>query len=244
MSTDTVVLGSSPRESAPVVPICEHIKDNGVRCKAPAVRGRHFCYHHCRAHAPGPRIGHRHYCPPLHETLESLQLQIFHITQALGSGRINEKVAGKLLYSVQLSTNILKAQAERSCSVASASSAPSPDPENIDAIVTEIPEAMQQVLTPPPDDVTQSEEENEIIAEPVPIPKATFNRITADLMTLPEIAAIRPLLIRGGESQEYKEASRVINAHWDAVAKLSEFGMSTHHPKLRAWFPRIPCAHQ
>jgi len=90
------------------VALCEHIKDNGHRCGTPAIRGRHFCYYHSRAHAPGPRIGQRDYRAPLLETIESLNLLIQQTNEALGSGRITDKIAGKLLYSVQLTTNLLK----------------------------------------------------------------------------------------------------------------------------------------
>jgi len=90
------------------VAICEHIKDDGHRCGTPAIRGRHFCYYHSRAHAPGPRIGQRGYRAPLLETIESLNILIMQTNEALGSGRITDKVAGKLLYSVQLATNLLK----------------------------------------------------------------------------------------------------------------------------------------
>ncbi|HYL13004.1 MAG TPA: hypothetical protein VEV41_08205 [Terriglobales bacterium] len=29
-------------------PICEHIKNDGIRCGSPALRGRSFCYFHKR----------------------------------------------------------------------------------------------------------------------------------------------------------------------------------------------------
>ena len=102
--------------AAMTVNICEHIKDNGFRCGTPAIRGRHFCYYHSRAHAPSG-LGTRRYRAPIPETIESLQLTLLHITEALGSNTINEKLAGKLLYSVQLATNLLKMKvAERQTS--------------------------------------------------------------------------------------------------------------------------------
>ncbi len=104
MSTAPVAVVEPQSEYA----ICEHVKDNGVRCGSPALRVRHFCYHHSRAHYPAGRLGERGYRAPLPETIESLQLQLQQIAEALGSGRLTPQAAGKLLYSVQLSTNLLK----------------------------------------------------------------------------------------------------------------------------------------
>ncbi|HVZ19395.1 MAG TPA: hypothetical protein VG897_19910 [Terriglobales bacterium] len=99
-------------ESRSLVAICEHIKDNGFRCGTPAVKGRPFCYYHGRAHAHTPRIGERGYRAPLVETVESLQLIVTQITEALGAGRITDKTAGKLLYAVQISSHLLKMKKE------------------------------------------------------------------------------------------------------------------------------------
>ena len=106
MSTAAVAT-TEPVPQPTTVAICEHIKDNGRRCGTPAIRGRHFCYYHSRAHSPA-RLGSRGYRAHLPETIESLQLTIMQITEALGSGRITDKAAGKLLFGVQLSTNLLK----------------------------------------------------------------------------------------------------------------------------------------
>ncbi len=40
--------------SKAIIPICEHIKDDGIRCGSPALRGRKLCYFHDRE-----RRGHR-----------------------------------------------------------------------------------------------------------------------------------------------------------------------------------------
>ena len=87
MSTAAVATVEVPQNPQPIVAICEHIKDNGRRCGTPAIRGRHFCYYHSRAHTPSPGIGARNYRPTLPETIESLQLIIRQVTEALGAQR-------------------------------------------------------------------------------------------------------------------------------------------------------------
>jgi hypothetical protein len=101
-----------PEPTKPLVDICQHIKDDGFRCGTPAVKGRPFCYYHGRAHAHTPRIGERGYRAPLVETVESLQLIVTQVTEALGAGRITDKTAGKLLYAVQISSQLLKIKKE------------------------------------------------------------------------------------------------------------------------------------
>jgi len=166
MSTAVVAVPNLTHEPKTVA-ICEHIRDNGRRCGTPAIRGRHFCYYHSRAHSPAPRPGSRNYRSNLPESIESLQITLMHITEALGSGQINDKVAGKLLYAVQLSANFLKMKAAEKSQ--GAQTKPSPGlTENegalsqpavglsgdLDDVVTEIPPAMEEVLAvqtaPPP----------------------------------------------------------------------------------------------
>jgi hypothetical protein len=86
----------------------------------------------------------------------------------------------------------------------------------------------------------QSTESEVIIAKPVPIPPATWKPLTANLMTHDETSAIRETLGDGGDNPDYEAALNLITAHWDTVRKLDEFGMSTHPPRLRKWFPKLP----
>ena len=180
MSTATVPTQEVNEKPQPIVEICEHIKDSGHRCGSPALHGRHFCFHHSRAHSPAGRLGERNYRAPLPETIESLQLQLQQITEALGSGRINDKVAGKLLYAVQLSTNLLKMKQKENLEGAPfkpsvglsgvvpddpTADTPSGDPRSSDPpiarssdVVTEVPRAMYESLSPRP--LTEDEQMN------------------------------------------------------------------------------------
>jgi hypothetical protein len=50
-STNTIEIVTLDEAGVPTdhaVPECEHIKFNGDRCGSPAMRGKHFCYHHSR----------------------------------------------------------------------------------------------------------------------------------------------------------------------------------------------------
>lgn len=243
-------------------PICEHVRDNGLRCGSPALRGRHFCFHHSRAHAPGPRLGHRHYRSPLPETIESLQILIQQVTETLGSGPITEKAAGKLLYAVQLSTNLLKMQTAAqlsarqpktqnpqpsttavACDEADPTVPRSSDHQIVRSpnndVVTEISEAMLQVLAPPQEDPELADPDRPRMAASVPIEPHVFSRITGQLMTDEQIRELRPVLLTGDEDPGYEEAIRLMNAHSDACSELEELGMSTQHPRLRKWFPKV-----
>jgi hypothetical protein len=136
------VINQPETTSTPIVRICSHIKDDGIRCGTPALNGRPFCYYHSRAHHVGTRLGQRGYRASLQDTIESLQLTIMQVTEALGSGRISDKTAGKILWGVQISANLLKTKAAQSAS-------------NSELFVTEIPQAMEEALAPsePSDDV-------------------------------------------------------------------------------------------
>ncbi|MGZ4788396.1 MAG: hypothetical protein ACXVZX_07730, partial [Terriglobales bacterium] len=113
---------SEPSISKPLVPICQHIKDDNIRCGTPAIKARPFCYYHNRAHAHTPRIGERGYRAPLVETVESLQLMVTQVAEALGAGRITDKTAGKLLYAVQIASGLLKMKRQASGAASSPSS--------------------------------------------------------------------------------------------------------------------------
>jgi len=247
------------REPNPAFPICEHIKDNGIRCGSPAIHGRHFCYFHSRAHSPGPRLGTRSYRASLPETIETLQLAIMQITEALGSGSITDKTAGKLLYAVQLSTNLLKMKIAQKpnpapCKPSVGSSEVLDQPEgdvvdeqksgNVDAqdsevveepLVSEIPAAMEEALNRPP----QQPSYDDLFPPPAPkvraISREKFEVLAADLMTDKQRLQIRPTLGDGEANPNYNRALRRISAHHAAYAKLEEAGVPHDDPRIQEY---------
>ena len=223
MSTATVTV-PEPTEQQRTVAICEHVRDNGRRCGSPAIRNRHFCYHHSRAHAPAPRPGSRYYRAPLPETIESLQLLIMQVTEALGSGQISDRTAGKFLYAVQLSTNLLKmSKAETPLKQAA-----QPEP-----IVTEIPPAMEEVLAaqtaPPPttpDDADYPRPEP-VVADDDPEMPVTVEE--AQRLLLPaRILVDHYEYLRGADraSSRYQKTQRRLALHQRAYSILDEHGLT------------------
>jgi len=84
------------------IPRCEQIKDNGVRCGAPALRGKTFCYHHNDLHARRLRPGHKGYTFRPVETPETVTMQAADVAQAAHDGTISLQLARVLLYAIQI----------------------------------------------------------------------------------------------------------------------------------------------
>jgi hypothetical protein len=94
------------------VPRCQHVKLNGTQCGSPALRRRRFCFFHdkirceqakIRATAPTAR-----FALPLLEDANSVQVALMHVIQMLGSGTIDHKTAGLMLYALQTASNNLR----------------------------------------------------------------------------------------------------------------------------------------
>ena len=251
MSTAAVISEAVSNEHKPEVKICEHIKDDGIRCGSPAIRGRHFCYHHSRCHAPS-HLGTRLYRAPIPECIASLQLTIMQVSQALGSGTITEKTAARLLYAVQLSTNLLKmkeAQQQKNTpegapfkpsvglsGVVPANSTVSPDSSinnsqspktNPDDPVTEVSPAMAAALAPHP---VEAIDEPEPLSKP--ITRKEYDHLFEQLMTDAQIRALRPALNDEKGPTAYNRATERLQAHYEALGKLNDAGITEDDPRL------------
>jgi hypothetical protein len=96
-----------PQQPSSIYPECRHILTSGRKCHSPALSGKPFCFHHSR---------HRNYAgrnqrsidsvelPPL-EDQSSILVAINQVVFALTRGRITDKLAGRLLYAIQLAQN-------------------------------------------------------------------------------------------------------------------------------------------
>ncbi|MFZ0319706.1 MAG: hypothetical protein WAL56_11320 [Candidatus Sulfotelmatobacter sp.] len=88
------------------VPRCQHLKVNGVQCGSPALRRRRRCYFHEgirleqeKFHAD--QFAQRRFeLPPL-EDANAVQLGLMKVIEWLGSGRMEPKIAGLMLYALQ-----------------------------------------------------------------------------------------------------------------------------------------------
>ena len=85
---------------------CRHIKPNGLRCKSPAMRGHSFCYFHSKLHTRTSDDAAR-FGPvklPVPEDPAAIQIAISQIFDAMLNNRIEGKLAGRLLYGLQIAS--------------------------------------------------------------------------------------------------------------------------------------------
>jgi len=102
--------------SSSSAPRCRHIKTNGTQCGSPAQRNESFCYFHqyCRPVTLEVRIGIRDYSlceimlPATFEDAHSIQLSLRQVTELILRRKIDDKVAGLVLYSLQIASSNLK----------------------------------------------------------------------------------------------------------------------------------------
>ena len=93
-------------------PQCRHIKTNGLQCKSPALTISAFCYHHQRMRrtrpstiSSGPGLS-TNVLHPLHNA-NSIHQALAMVMSSLASNRIHPKVAGRMLYALQVATTTL-----------------------------------------------------------------------------------------------------------------------------------------
>ncbi len=98
------------------VPICRHIKTNGLQCRGAALIGSAFCYFHRRLHAThdlyrnkvhfqSAQLPHPHFLQlPAVEDRESAQLAISCVLNALATHTIDAREATALFYGLQLAS--------------------------------------------------------------------------------------------------------------------------------------------
>jgi hypothetical protein len=95
------------------VPRCQHIKVNGTQCGSPALRRKRRCYFHEGLRAEREKVLadqfalRRFELPPL-EDANSVQVGVMKVLQWLGSGRLDPKIAGLMLYGLQTASCNLK----------------------------------------------------------------------------------------------------------------------------------------
>ena len=93
----------------PQYPTCSHIKEDGAFCGVAALRNQKYCYYHLmergrrlrRARALRDDAPYRVDIPSL-DNPYAVRNAITEIVQALGSGQLDPRVAGKMLYGIQL----------------------------------------------------------------------------------------------------------------------------------------------
>ena len=102
------------------VPRCQHIKMNGTQCGSPALRWRRQFFFHERIRRERAKIAkdmsaQRMFDLPLLEDANSVQVALMKTMQMLGSGRMDHRTAGLMLYALQTaSVNLRNARFEAS----------------------------------------------------------------------------------------------------------------------------------
>ena len=100
------------------VPRCQHIKMNGTQCGSPALHSRRQCFFHERIRRERAKIANdmstqRRFDLPLLEDANSVQVALMKTIQMLGSGRLDHRTAGLMLYALQTaSVNLRQANFE------------------------------------------------------------------------------------------------------------------------------------
>src|SRR5271169_4224266 len=95
------------------VPRCQHIKMNGTQCGSPSLRYRRLCFFHDRIRRERAKIAadvsaQRRFDLPLLEDANSVQVALMKVIQMLGSGRMDHKTAGLMLYALQTASANLR----------------------------------------------------------------------------------------------------------------------------------------
>ena len=99
------------------------MKEDGVYCGSPSLRDSKYCYYHLqhrgrrlrRARALRNNVPYRLEIESL-DNLYAIRIAITEIVQAMGSGQLDQRTAGKMLYGIQqvtaLNRRIAEAEAE------------------------------------------------------------------------------------------------------------------------------------
>jgi hypothetical protein len=94
---------------------CQHIKVNGTQCGSPALRSRRHCFFHNRMMNRRKRFAAESYMKPrpifsmcLVEDANSLQVALNQVLLLIGSGQMDNKTAGLMLYGLQTASANLR----------------------------------------------------------------------------------------------------------------------------------------
>ena len=97
------------------VPRCQHVKVNGTQCGSPALRRRRRCYFHDRMLDGRKQFAAESCIKPrpmfsmcLLEDANSVQVALMQVLNLLGSGQMDPKTAGLMLYGLQTASGNLR----------------------------------------------------------------------------------------------------------------------------------------
>ena len=98
---------------------CRHVKVDGAYCGSPSIKNHKYCYYHLqergrrlrRARALRDNVPYRLEIPPLVD-FDAVEFALTEIAQAVGSGQLDHRAAGKMLYAIQQATSLIKYRAK------------------------------------------------------------------------------------------------------------------------------------
>ena len=99
----------NPMSAAHAAPRCQHIRHNGQRCGAPALRGQTHCHFHYRIQGQALDAEDNQPYLPFIEDASSLQFALMRVMRLVQSGLAEHKVCALLLYALQIAASNLKA---------------------------------------------------------------------------------------------------------------------------------------
>jgi hypothetical protein len=87
---------------------CDHLKEDGIYCQSPALRGRDYCYFHLNLRGRRLNMARARVLAadqpldlPFPEDMHAVQISLFEVVNALANKRIDHKAAGLMLYAMQ-----------------------------------------------------------------------------------------------------------------------------------------------
>lgn len=176
---------------ASCVPECRHILPGGQKCRALALRDKHFCpaHLHRQSLTEANRLrNHSVVLPPL-ETWEAVLMSIDQVLAAFAAGKISRRETSTCLYALQLASRVLarKEQAQQALTPSADShaaagsrpaAAPNPSPAGSESALEDA--SSQAVEASPAEAAVEAEVEAETEAaryDPEPKPPLTRAQI-------------------------------------------------------------------
>jgi hypothetical protein len=89
---------------------CRHIKTDGLRCHAAALRGKPWCYFHAklhRLHSANLPDSQKFQMPPIEDS-SSVLIAIGQVIRSLNSPYMDSRRAGVLLYGLQIAAQLTR----------------------------------------------------------------------------------------------------------------------------------------
>ena len=89
---------------------CRHIMTTGRKCRAAALRGKPFCFHHAKLHFRNSSTRRPSTAQVRLDDLRGLRKAVAMALEALSSPLVDTRRAGLLLYGLHLAAHLSKRQ--------------------------------------------------------------------------------------------------------------------------------------